>query len=560
MAAMEDGTKLWRAGIVPYEINADLGNIAAIHDAITAWEEASNIRFVGRTNQEDFIRFSKATQGNSTSKVGRQGGGQFVNASLADHGTLIHEIGHAVGLMHEHQRDDRDEFMIFHADRIPESEEMDQYEKLDTHSRTERYDFRSVMHYDVRNPSNPVFESRTGLPPIGQIGNQGIITVTDRSLLEALYPADPIVRRSDGEGGARAARQTSALAVAGANSSAILATAIRNGSDKYHLVRWRVRETGIITRMDDFPASAGGSVFGTASMVHMIAVGRLFVAAMRDEDDELLLISHKNSFERLMDSGNQALGVKALHAVALSDNTMVTACIDDSDRLLLIVWRIGGNGSITRKFDSGNQGTEATAVAATALPRSGPDSILAVVTKSGSGRLVLSTWRIGAASVELLGDSGKQMAKGDLAQVVAVPPDHLVVVCRDGATKPLNNLLLIPFALIGDGSVAVRVTGGTARTVEKMREVAAISRPYGLLTAIIDGNGNLLLIKWKVEGGAVRRLGDSGTQAGLASQVSVAALPFDDKTTVCTAVRNASGRLLPISWDDSGGPGELEQV
>jgi hypothetical protein len=80
MGASSSGAELWRGGIVPYEINPDLGNIVTIHEAISTLEQQTNLRFVGRLAQDDYIRFSKQTRGNANSKVGRQGGHQFVNA------------------------------------------------------------------------------------------------------------------------------------------------------------------------------------------------------------------------------------------------------------------------------------------------------------------------------------------------------------------------------------------------------------------------------------------------------------------------------------------------
>ena len=103
-----------------------------------------------------------------------------------------------------------------------------------------------------------------------------------------------------------------------------------------------------------------------------------------------------------------------------------------------------------------------------------------------------------------------------------------------------------------------RVVGGQRVTTGKVREVAAVARPYGLLTSVISDGGHVLLIKWAINAqGAVTRLGESGSQAGEGSMISVAALPFADKATVCTVVRDGSAKLLPISWDDADGPGEL---
>src|SRR5215470_3277425 len=180
MGSRAEDVRLWQGGIVPYEINPDLGNIVAIHTAIKTFEQQTNIRFVARYLQEDYVRFSKRTAGNPNSSEGRQGGRQFVNASLNDVGSIMHEIGHAIGMMHEHQRDDRDDFVIFHPERV--TEHADQYEMQDTESRTEKYDFQSLMHYNNSDPSNPVFESRTGMPPPAKIGSQGALTITDKTL------------------------------------------------------------------------------------------------------------------------------------------------------------------------------------------------------------------------------------------------------------------------------------------------------------------------------------------------------------------------------------------
>jgi hypothetical protein len=132
----------------------------------------------------------------------------------------------------------------------------------------------------------------------------------------------------------------------------------------------------------------------------------------------------------------------------------------------------------------------------------------------------------------------------------------LVVVCRDRSER----LLLIPFAVDVDGGALSRLRGSEGRA-GKVREIAVATRPYGLITAVVSERGHVLLIKWSVgPDGAIKRLGESGSQAGEGSSLSVAALPFTDKATVCTAVRDGSAKLLPISWDDADGPGELSVV
>ena len=550
MGAQERGTDLWRGGIVPYEINPDLGNQTAIAAAIVTFEQQTNLRFVQRLAQDDYIRFSKQTRGNANSKLGRQGGQQFVNASLNAEGVILHELGHAVGMTHEHQREDRDDFMIFHEDRV--TEEAEQYETVDLEARTEKYDFESLMHYHVGDPANPVFESRTGLPVPADIGSKGAFTITDKSFLEHLYPAAPVIRRTDGEGGAGEVLQTSSLAVAGANNTAVVANTIRNGSGNYQVVLWRIRDNGVILRMGDPPGASGGS----ASSPRMVAVGSLFVSAMRDADGELLLITHADDFARLGDSGNQAGEVGDLDIVALDGSRVLTTCVSGSGRVLNIVWEVQPNGSVVRLFDSGVDGPHASQVSCVVLQQGPTVTVAAILYVDDSSKLVLSTWRVTSGSIDLMADSGDQMGASKMSQLVVTATGHLVVVCRDDS----GDLLLIPFTTNVDGADITRVAGGEGRGGQ-IRELAAIPRPYGVLTALISESGNVLLIKWGIGAdGMIQRLGESGTQAGEGSQISVTALPFSDKATVCTAVRNGSGDLLPITWDDVDGPGELTVV
>jgi Astacin (Peptidase family M12A) len=290
-------------------------------------------------------------------------------------------------MMHEHQREDRDDYVIFH----PRARELgpDQYEKRDTASQTPTYDFQSLMHYPVGDIGNPIIESRTGVPASADIGGRGTLTDTDKAFLRRLYPAAPVIRRTDGEGGAGAVRQTSAIAVPSVNNTAVLANAIQNGSGNYQLVLWRIRENGVVLRMGD-PADASG---GEASGVQITSVGPLHVSAMANADGELLLISHSDSFGRLKDSAGQAGEVRALHLLPLSDTRLLTPCVSASGRLLNIVWEVQPDGSFVRLFDSGTGVPEASAL----FKSHGSTHLAAILYADESSRLVLSTWRIDGA-------------------------------------------------------------------------------------------------------------------------------------------------------------------
>lgn len=63
-------------------------------------------------------------------------------------GTAVHELGHAVGFFHEHQRSDRDNFISVNMHNIMPNA-MDQFDKMSPEENRilVSYDYNSVMHY-----------------------------------------------------------------------------------------------------------------------------------------------------------------------------------------------------------------------------------------------------------------------------------------------------------------------------------------------------------------------------------------------------------------------------
>jgi hypothetical protein len=540
MAARPPEADLWRGGVVPYEINPDLANTAAIHDSIKIIEKQTNIRFVGRLRQEDYVRFSKQTAGNPNSQIGRQGGRQYLNSSVSSIGAFLHEMGHAVGLMHEHQRSDRDDHLIYHPERVTENK--DQYEKR-SHISASVYDIQSIMHYGV-DINNPIFESRAGLP-LSTIGSQGVLTQIDKDFLSELYPAPPIIRRSDGEGAAGKSLQNSAVAYIAGNGTALIANAIENGSSKYQLILWRVDSNGGVRRTES------GAAGGKATDIHITRMQSGLLVSAMNASGILKLISHDTIGKRLFDSGSQAGAAQGIQiAAAINSEHVITGCIAGSGKLLLILWKVDPNGSIHRIVDSNSKGPSAEFLRIAPLSTVSDTTTLAVLHPNGR-HLVLSIWEVSPSGISKLADSGTQIGESDMAELTVSPTGHIIVSCRAEDKR----LLLIPFIF---SNASINRLEGEAKS-GRIEELSCIARPDGVLTSVISSDGHLLLERWRVlPDGRILRQGNSGTQAGEASALCTVPLHFPDRVTICTFTSGSTnGALLPITWDDTGGPGEL---
>lgn len=101
--------KKWPRNSIPYTVNSDVPNQNIIQDAVKHINSKTNIRIVKRTNQSNYIRIINGEI--NTSYVGMQGGPQDLTLAKFDKGTVIHELGHAIGLFHEHTKKDRDKYI-----------------------------------------------------------------------------------------------------------------------------------------------------------------------------------------------------------------------------------------------------------------------------------------------------------------------------------------------------------------------------------------------------------------------------------------------------------------
>ena len=153
--AKREKSSLWPNGQVYYTFDSSVvsSKQVLIRQAMDTIEELTCLQFSPYTNQRNYIYFRSLDSDGCNSQVGIKGHPGSQRISLGPRcytqKIILHEICHALGMWHEHNRPDRDEYIEILEENIKDGGQRNflKRNKFEVDSQGTEYDFASAMHY-----------------------------------------------------------------------------------------------------------------------------------------------------------------------------------------------------------------------------------------------------------------------------------------------------------------------------------------------------------------------------------------------------------------------------
>lgn len=151
--ALRTNIRPWSNRVVYYQFAPNLPSNLRNNFLVASaqWTKVTGITFRARTNEYNYIWVYPG--GEDKADVGMIGGRQIMSLNDINAGVAMHEIGHALGMAHEHQRSDRNNYIYVNPSVVNQS----QLKVLST----QNYgvlDFSSIMLYASKRLSSGQYD------------------------------------------------------------------------------------------------------------------------------------------------------------------------------------------------------------------------------------------------------------------------------------------------------------------------------------------------------------------------------------------------------------------
>lgn len=187
-------TVLWPGQVIPYVLEENMRSDirAKVEEAIEIVNAETNVCLIPRLREGGYVEIFQSTENIFYAYVGKDAESQSQPVAIGpDLIVILHELGHAMGLLHEHQRPDRDAFIRINYENVSTGF----YRNFDILQENTLaagpYDYGSIMHY------GPTAFTKNGKPTIEPLDTMALLgnerySKGDIQAINALYP-DPTV-------------------------------------------------------------------------------------------------------------------------------------------------------------------------------------------------------------------------------------------------------------------------------------------------------------------------------------------------------------------------------
>ncbi|XP_050087684.1 zinc metalloproteinase nas-4-like [Anopheles aquasalis] len=191
----------WPNATIPYMFDESLLNTpqrTIIRAAMEVLQHRTCVRFVERSREVQHLLITAEETSGCWADTGQQTGTTYLNLPsycTQSIGTILHELLHALGFLHQHTRPDRDRYVCVRYENVlPQPSALYNYEIVWpwTHLAFPLpYDFESIMHYTPDMYSIAPGRSMTMVPRhpwnISQLGQRNHLTEHDVLAIHFVY-------------------------------------------------------------------------------------------------------------------------------------------------------------------------------------------------------------------------------------------------------------------------------------------------------------------------------------------------------------------------------------
>ena len=148
---LHSGVQKWPNSTIVYRISGLNSSVRSeLQKSFNEWTSKTNIRFKERTNESNYVTISSSGSNSNSgiATLGMYGSRGFIRlGTRATAIVIIHEIGHTLGYIHEHNSNDRDNHIIVNFENIQNNAEGQFYKSNSATLVNNQFDINSTMMY-----------------------------------------------------------------------------------------------------------------------------------------------------------------------------------------------------------------------------------------------------------------------------------------------------------------------------------------------------------------------------------------------------------------------------